>query len=110
MPFAIEVTARYIYIAPGTGGALLGQQQADHPGYGSTGMGAGPVPAAATASDIVAASVAAGDSAANTDFQTALNNAAAALYTRLITAGYVPGFAGSGTLLAQIQAWPTGGA
>ena len=106
MSFRIRVRVDYDFIPDGSGGVMLGQMQADNPGYGASG-GSGPVGVAETASDIVAEIVDGGNSAATGDFQTALNAAAADLYTRLTTANSVPGFT-SGTLLAQIQGWPTG--
>jgi hypothetical protein len=107
MPFFIKVTAEYGYVPAGTAGTTMGQRQADWPGTGAVGASVGPVFIAQSAKDYVGEAVAAGDAAANTDFQNALNSAAADLYTQLITTGDVPGFT-SGTLLAQIQAWPTG--
>lgn len=107
MSYRVSLIARYEWVPDGVGGTMLGQPQADNPGMGSAGATAGTVPGAQEASDIVAAIVPAGNSPANTDFQTALNNAAAALYTRFTTAGAVPGFT-SGTLYAQVAGWSTG--
>ena len=107
MAYRIRVRVDYDWCPDGAGGALLGQQQADNPGIAGT--GAGTVAAAQTASDIDAEVVPGGDSPTSGNFQTALNNAAATLYTRLTTANSVPGFT-SGTLLAQVQAFSTGGA
>ena len=100
-------TIFYDWVPDGTGAALLGQQQADNPGYGASG-GYGTVGAAQTASDQVAELVPGGDSPTGTNFQTALTALGADLYTRLTTAGAVPGFT-SGTLLAQVQGFSTGG-
>lgn len=108
MAFRIRVRVDYDWVPDGAGTALLGQQQADQPGYGAA-AGPGEVGAAQTCSDIVGEIVPNGDSAANADIQTALNAAATDLYTRFTTAGSVPGFAGAGTLSSIVLAWPTGG-
>jgi hypothetical protein len=107
MPFFIKVTAQYGYVPAGAGGAVLGQRQADFPGSGAAGANVSPVFIAQSAMDYVGEAVPGGDAATSGNFQTALNAAATDLYTQLTTAGDVPGFT-SGTLLAQIQAWPTG--
>jgi hypothetical protein len=107
LAYRIRIRVDYDWIADGAGTALLGQQQADQPGYGAT-AGPGAVGAAQTASDIVGEAVPGGDSPTGANFQTALNAAATDLYTRLSTAGAVPGFAGAGTLLATVQGWSSG--
>ncbi len=107
MAYRVRLVVMYEYVPDGTGFALLGQQQADQPGYGAAGT-PGPVGAAQAASDIVGEFVPGGDSPTAANFQTALNNAAADAYTRLTTAGDVPGFAGSVTLLSIVQGWSTG--
>lgn len=106
MAYRVRVTVSYDYVPDGAGGALQGQQQADNPGIAGT--GGGTVAAMQTASDIDAEVVPGGNSPSSANFQTALNAAAATLYTRLTTANSVPGFT-SGTLLAQVQAFATGG-
>lgn len=105
MAYRIRVAVSYDWVPDGGGGAILGQQQAENPGVAGT--GAGSVGAAQTASDIDAEIVPGGDSPSSANFQTALNAAAATLYTRLTTANQVPGFT-SGTLLALVQGWSTG--
>jgi len=106
MAYMISVRVQYMWVPDGTGAALLIQPQAEVPGFGATQQpGAGF--AAQKADDFVGESVPGGDSPTAGNFQTALNNAAADLYTRLTTAGDVPGFT-SGTLLAQIQGFSTG--
>ena len=105
MAYRIRVKVDYDWVPDGAGSAILGQQQADNPGYAGTGFG--PVGAAQTASDIDAEIVPGGDSPTGANFQTALNAAAATLYTRLTTANSVPGFT-AGTLLATVQGWSTG--
>lgn len=107
MAFRLRMRVDYDWVPDGSGGATLGQAQAENPGYGAAG-GAGAVGISETASDIVAELVPGGDSPSGANFQTALNAAATDLYTRLTTAGSVPGFT-SGTLLAQVQGWSTGG-
>jgi hypothetical protein len=107
MAFRVRAQIFYEWIPDGAGSALLGQQQADQPGYGPTGT-AGAVGASQVASDIVGEIVPGGDSPSGANFQTALNLIATDEYTRLITAGSVPGFAGAGTLLAVVQGWSTG--
>lgn len=109
MPFVIRVQATYCYVPAGAGGAALGQRQANWPGSGASGTNTLPVAVAQSAEDMIGVPVANGDSAAATDFQTALNTAATNLYTQFTTTGAVPGFT-SGTLSAQVLAWPTGGA
>lgn len=108
MAFRVRMQLIYEYIPNGAGSALLGQQQADQPGYGATGT-PGAVGAAQTCSDIVGEIVPNGDSAVASDFQTAINSLATDAYTRFTTAGSVPGFAGAGTLSSIVLAWPTGG-
>lgn len=105
---AFRVRAQFIYewITDGDSGALLGQQQADQPGYGATAQ-PGTVGAAQTYSDIVGEIVPGGDSPTSTNFQTALNALATDEFTRFTTANSSPGFTG-GTPLALVQAWSTG--
>jgi hypothetical protein len=103
--YMIRVKVDYDWVPDGAGGALLAQQQADEPGIAGTGSGT--AQAAQTASDIDREVVPGGDSPTGANFQTALNAAAATLYTRLTTANSTPGFT-SGTLLAVVQGWSTG--
>jgi hypothetical protein len=110
MAYMIRLKCDYCWVPDGTGGTMLGQRQGDFPGYGAVTAGVGgygTVPGAQEASDFVGELVPGGDAPINTNFQTALNAAAADLYTQLTTAGAVPGFT-SGTLLALLQAWATG--
>lgn len=110
MAFMLKMKVDYCWVPDGTAGALMGQRQGDFPGYGAVtgGIGGyGTVPAAQEASDFVGEVVPGGDSPSGANFQTALNAAAADLYTQMTTAGAVPGFT-SGTLLALVQAWATG--
>jgi hypothetical protein len=105
--YRVRAQIIYEWVPAGAGSALMGQQQADQPGYGAAAT-FGPVGMAQTASDIVGEIVPGGSTPSGSNFQTALNNLAADEYTRLITAGDVPGFAGSGTLLGVVQGWATG--
>ena len=108
MAYRVRAQIIYEWIPDGAGSALLGQQQADQPGYGASAT-FGAVGAAQTASDVVGEIVPGGDSPSAANFQTALNAIATDEYTRLTTAGSVPGFAGTGgTLLAIVQGWSTG--
>lgn len=106
MPYAIRVEITYGYVPAGAGGAALGQQQADMPGFGAT-----PTPGAVffaqSAKDIVGEAVPGGESPSAANFTTAINAAAADLETRLSATNAVPGFT-SGTLLALVQGWSTG--
>lgn len=90
------------YIAPGTGPALMGQSQANSPGFGQ-GAGAGSVGASQTMRIQVAEAVAGGASPTLAQIDTALkaiaDDIAGATGTPLITP----------TVLAQLQAWATGG-
>ncbi len=106
MPYIVRVEVTYGYVPVGAGGTVLGQLQADIPGFGATG-GAGPVFTAQSAKDIVGETVPGGESPTAANFTTALNAAATDLQTRLTTANSVPGFT-SGTLLALVQGWSTG--
>lgn len=108
MPFFIKTEVTYGWAPAGAGGAGVGQPQSNFPGTGAT-PGSGYVFVGQSASDIVGEAVPGGDSPSGANFQTAINAAATDLYTRLTTANAVPGFT-SGTLLAQVQAWSTGGA
>lgn len=106
MAYRIRVRVDYDWVPDGVGGALLGQMQADNPGFTSAGT-SGLVGAAQTASDIVAEIVPGGNSPTGANFLTALQSAATDLNTKMTTAGLVPGFT-SGTLLALVQGWSTG--
>lgn len=106
MAYRLRATFDWDWVPDGAGSAMLGQQQANNPGFGS-GQTAGAVGAAQTASLIVAEIVPGGDSPTTGNMQTALNAAAADAYTIMTTAGAVPGFT-AGTLAALIQGWSTG--
>lgn len=107
MAFIVSVEVTYGWVPDGAGPMFTGQRQADFPGGGANGASTLAVFAAQSAKDYVGEIVPGGDSPSSANFQTALNNAAADLYTQLTTAGDVPGFT-SGTLLALVQGWSTG--
>lgn len=106
--YAVKLTVEYFLIPDGASGAALGQRQSNWPGAGVLGASAGPVAFAQSASDYALEIVPGGDTPVNTNFQTALNTAAADLYTQFITTNDVPGFT-SGTLFNQVSQWATGG-
>jgi hypothetical protein len=106
LPFVVRVEVTYGYVPMGAAGTVLGQQQADMPGFGATAT-PGPVFFAQSAKDIVGETVPGGESPTSGNFNTALAAAATDLQTRLTTANQVPGFT-TGTLLALVQGWSTG--
>lgn len=113
MAYVMWMEVRYGWVPDGAFSAALGQNQANVPGERSgAGTATAPIPMsvsmAQSAYDLVGKPVPGGDTPTGANFQTALNNCAADLYTNLTTTNAVPGFT-SGTLLAKIQAWATGG-
>lgn len=106
MAYRIRVTLDVDYVPDGAGGALLGQNQSNLPGYGSS-LGAGAAQAAQTLQIDVAEVVPGGNSPSSANFATALSQAATDLGTLLSTAGAYSG--GTSTPLALAQAWSTGG-
>ena len=109
MAYMLKVEVTYGWVPDGAGGAGIGQLQSNMPGFGAAPGTPGTVFAAQTASDMTGVAVPGGDSPSGANFQTALNSAASQLYTNLTTTNAVPGFT-SGTLLAQVQGFSTGGA
>ena len=107
MAYIVKLTAEYGWVPDGSGPMMIGQRQANFPAGGVGGATPLTVFAAQSASDYAGELVPGGDSPTGANFQTALNAAAADLYTQLTTAGDVPGFT-SGTLLALVQGWSTG--
>lgn len=107
MAFIVQLTAVYGWVPDGSGPMMVGQRQANFAAGGAAGATPLTVFAAQSASDYAAELVPGGDSPSDANFQTALNNAAADLYTQFTTAGDVPGFT-SGTLSALVKAWSTG--
>ena len=105
--YRLRMTLDIDWIGDGTGSALLGQNQANNPGYGAS-LAPGAAGVAQTAEIMVSEIVPGGDTPSGANFNTALAAGATDLGTILATAGSVPGFAGSGTLLAVVQAWATG--
>lgn len=107
--YQVEATFRFRWIGDGPGGSyMLGQNQAENAGYGSS-LGAGEVPAAQYAEARVTELVPGGDSPTGANFNTTFTNLAADMNT-LMTAATNP-YNGSTTqtLLAQVQGWSTGG-
>jgi hypothetical protein len=106
MAYIVYCQVRYCWVPDGAAGAI-GQEQGDFPAYGSFTPAVGTVPAAQEASDMAGAWVPGGDAPTDANFQTALNNMAAYLYTNASTAGDVPGFT-TGKLTDLMRAWSTG--
>jgi hypothetical protein len=104
--YRVTVRVDYEWIGDGAGTALLGQNQGNYPGYGAS-VTYGAAGVAQSASDFVAEIVPGGDTPSSANFNTALAAAATDLGTRLTTAG-ATGFT-TGTLLAAVQGWATGG-
>lgn len=104
MAYRIRAKIDFDWVPDGAGGAILGQQQGDNPGYGYT--GAGPVGAAQTLSMIDAEIVPGGDSPNQANFNTALSNMIATIETQMGTPGAA--FGSTQTPLALIQGWSTG--
>lgn len=106
MAIRIRVTLDIDQVAAGAGSALLGQNQSNDPGYGST-LGPGPVGISQTLELMQAEFVPGGDTPSSANFSTALTAAATDLLTQINTAGAWGG--NPGTPLSYIQAWSTGG-
>lgn len=105
MAIRIRVTLDVDYVPDGTGGALLGQNQANNPGYGSA-LAAGSIGAAQTLELMVAEVVPGGNTPTAGNFATALTAAATDLGTLLVTNAAWAG--NPGTPLSYIDAWVTG--
>ncbi len=95
--YRINLTANFQWVPAGAGGAALGQQQSNVPGMGGTVI-PGAYGNAQTLQLIVGEQVPGGNAPTAGNFNTALTNGATDLGT-LITAA----------ILAQMQAWSTGG-
>ncbi len=114
MTVRIRVTVDIDQLMPGAGGALLGQNQSNDPGYGGT-LAAGAAGASQTLELMVAETVPGGDTPTLANFLTALTAAANDLAGTPASGGLAimsqPGAWGGnpGTPLAIVQAWPTGG-
>lgn len=107
MAYMVEGKFSVCWVPDGAGSAIMGQQQANFPGYGAS-AGPGSVPAVQELSIIVGESVPGGDSPSEANFQTAFNTLASDVYSQFTTPGEVPGFSGSGTAYATVQTWATG--
>lgn len=106
MAIRLTMIMRVEQVGDGAGTALLGQNQAEYPGYTSSET-YGAVGSAQTLELRVGEAVPGGDSPSSANFTTALTAAATDLGTLLSTAGAYSG--GTATPLALIQAWATGG-
>ena len=106
MAYRVRAVFIYEWVPDGAGSALMGQQQADQPGYGFPPQ-AGSVGAAQVFSEIGGTIVPGGDSPSGANFNTAISQLATDEQTRFTTAGSAPGFT-NGTPLALVQAWSTG--
>jgi hypothetical protein len=98
MAYRVEVIANVAWVPDGTGGVTMGVAESNVPGVGAA-LAAGTVPNAQTLRWRVAEAISGGDSLTGTNLQAALTQAGTDLYT-LVTAA----------MLAQMQAWKTGGA
>ena len=106
MAYRVRATIYIDLVADGTGGVMLGQQQAENPGYTSA-QTTGPVGVAQTLSYNLAELVPGGDSPTASNFQTALTAIGTDAYTIANTAGSLPGL-GSTSPIAIAQGWATG--
>lgn len=106
MAYVIVVEARPCWVPDGSGGAMIGQNQSNQPGFGAA-LGPGTIPGAQTLTLAVTEPVPGGDTPTGANFNTALVAAAADLNTLIGTAGAWGG--NTGTPLAIMQAWATGG-
>lgn len=107
MAYRIRVTLDLDWVPDGGGGATMGQNQSNNPGYGSA-LGFGTVGAAQTLELMVSESVAGGDTLTQANLNTAVTQAATDLNTLTATAGAWAGNPGTPTSIAT--AWATGGA
>lgn len=111
MAYAVNVTVDFVWIADGVGSTMLGQNQSNQPGYGTT-LLPGEIAGAQSLRLQVAEPVPGGDSPSLANFNTALTAAvadlAAATGTPIMSTNGAWG-GNTGTPLAIIQAWSTGG-
>ncbi len=107
MAYKIRVTVDFDWVPDGAGPSFTGQNQGNNPGFGSA-QGSGIVGVSQTMELMVAEAVPGGDAPSSANFNTALSAAATDIGTMLTTAAAAPGYT-SGTPLAAIQAWATGG-
>lgn len=105
MGYRIRLTVDYDFVPDGVGSTLLGQQQADMPGYGGTET-YGAVGASQTLRLSEAEVVPGANAPTQANFNTALTTGIASIATRMATAGAFSG--GTQTPLAIIQGWATG--
>ncbi len=97
MAYRLRVYCDFDWVGDGMGGAGLGLLESNNPGTGGGGY-SGVAGNAQTLRLQQAEQVLGGDSPTGANFQTALNNSAIDLYAQITAA-----------ILAQMQAWSTGG-
>ena len=105
MSYMVTVTLDLAWVADGTSGATLGQNQSNEPGYTSS-LTPGPVPGAQSLRLMISEMVAGGATLTQGNLNTAVTAAATDLNTRTATAGAWAGNAGTPTAIAT--AWATG--
>ena len=103
--YKIRVTLDIDWVGDGAGTALLGQNQSNNPGFGSS-LGPGAAQVAQTLQLRQAEQVGGGDSPVQSDFTTAMTTAVTDLVSQMGTAGAYSG--GTQTPLAIAQGWSTG--
>lgn len=107
MAYRIRMTVFFDWVGDGTGPSMLGQYQAENPGFGTApAQNPGPVGMAQTLSLLRAELVPGGDSPSQANFNTALSNAISDIETDMGTGGTWGGNAA--TPLSIIQGWSTG--
>lgn len=106
MAYVVQVQVTYAWVPDGAGGAaVVGGAQANVAGYGAAG-GPGSIGNAQKMEIWDMEPVPGGDSPTQANFNTAVVNAAAAINTKMGTAGST-GFS-TGTPLVVAQGWSTG--
>ena len=105
MAYIIQMQLIPMWVPDGAGSAVLGQNQANFSGFGTT-FGPGPVGNAQSMTLLSAEVVPGGDSPTQGNFNTAMTNAVSDLTTKMGTVGGNSGE--SSTPLAIIQGWSTG--
>lgn len=105
MAYRLRFTMDIDWVPDGAGGAIMGQNQSNDPGFGSS-LGPGSAGAAQTLELMVAEQVAGGDSPTQANFNTAIAQAATDLETLMGTAGAYGG--NTSTPLVIAQGWSSG--
>ena len=107
MAYRVRATISFDFMPDGASGAMLGQQQAENPGYAAA-LAAGPVGAAQTLSFVLAEVVPGGNSPTAGNFQTALTAIGTDAYTIANAIQASMGFSATQSLIAVAQGWSTG--